>query len=206
MRSAIFGSAMVLCLAGASAQPATAQQAPGTPSTTGIKAGTYQVDSAHNQVVARVMHLGFNPYYILFGEGQGSLQLDPKNLANSKVTVTVPMASIRTNNDELTKHLNSPDFFDAAKFPTLSFTSTSVRPTSATTADIAGNLTVHGVTKPVTLKAKFTGQGIGPMNKAPTVGFTAETEIKRADFGVGYGVPMVSDEVDLKITAAFEMK
>src|SRR3546814_2536142 len=89
-----------------------------------------------SQVFASVMHMGFNPYFMLFGEPTGSLDLNPQNLAASKVTVTVPVESVRTNSEKLTQHLKTPDFFDAAKFPTLSFTSTNVRPTSATTADI----------------------------------------------------------------------
>lgn len=181
-------------------------QVPGTADTQGIKAGAYQVDGAHTQALAKVMHLGFNPYFLLFGDATGTLQLDPAKLAASKVSVTLPLSGLRTNSDELTKHLLTPDFFDAAKFPAITFTSTTVKPTGATTADITGNLTIKGVTRPVTLKAKFIGQGIGPMNKAATVGFTGETEIKRKDFGVSYGVPFVSDEVDLKITAAFELK
>lgn len=206
MRSAILGSAIALGIVAAPVASLMAQQAPGTASVQGIKAGTYQIDGAHTQVLAKVMHMGFNPYYLLWGEATGTLQLDPAKLAASKVSVTIPMASLRTNNEELTKHLSGPDFFDSAKFPTLSFTSTAVKPTSATTADIAGNLTVHGVTKPVTIKATFVGQGIGPMNKAPTVGFEGATTIKRSDFGVSYGVPFVGEEVDLKITAAFELK
>lgn len=120
--------------------------------------------------------------------------------------MTIPASSIKTNNDKLTEHLRGKDFFDVEKFPTLNFTSTAVKPTGKTTADIAGNITVHGVTRPVILKASFVGQGMNPMTKAATVGFTATTAIKRSDFGISYGVPMVSDEVELKITTAFEQK
>ena len=204
MRSRLLSCLAVAAIA--AAMPGAAVQAQGTAATQGIKAGTYAVDGAHTQAVAKVMHLGFNPYYLLWGEAQGSLTLDPAKPAASKVSITIPMESLKTTNEELTAHLKKPDFFDAAKFPTLSFTSTAVKPTGATTADITGNLTVHGVTKPVTIKAKFVGQGIGPMNKAPTVGFEGTTTIKRSDFGVSYGVPMVGDEVNLKITAAFEMR
>src|SRR3546814_6847867 len=76
-------------------------------------------------------------------------------------------------------------FFDAAKYPEIKFVSTSVKPTSATEADIAGNLTIHGVTRPVTIKAEFTGQGGNPMTKAATVGFVGRTQIQRSEFGVG---------------------
>ena len=202
---AFLGSVVALGLA-VSAPMASAQTAPGTTSTQGIKAGVYQVDPAHTQVVAKYMHLGFNPTYIFFGEPSGSLTLDPAKLANSKVEITIPLANLRTNVDKFTDHLKSPDFFDAAKYPEIKFVSTSVKPTSATEADIAGNLTIHGVTRPVTIKAEFTGQGANPMTKAATVGFVGRTQIHRSEFGVGKFVPMVGDEVTLKITAAFEQK
>src|SRR3546814_7777238 len=95
---------------------------------------------------------------------------------------------------------------DVCSSDLIKFVSTSVKPTSATEADIAGNLTIHGVTRPVTIKAEFTGQGGNPMTKAATVGFVGRTQIQRSEFGVGKFVPMVGDEVTLKITAAFEQK
>jgi polyisoprenoid-binding protein YceI len=95
------------------------------------------------------------------------------------------------------------DFFDAANHANATFVSTKVTP-SGTSAKIEGNLTLRGVTKPVVLDAKFYGAGANPMSKVATVGFEATTSIKRSDFGVAYGIPMVSDQVDLKITAAFE--
>ena len=94
--------------------------------------------------------------------------------------------------------------FDAAKFPTASFVSTSVKPDGATGADITGNLTIKGVTKPVTLDAEFYGAGVQPMSKKENVGFIATTTIKRSEFGMGYAVPMVSDAIELKIIAGFE--
>src|SRR3546814_3568577 len=121
------------------------------------------------------MHLGFNPTYIFFGEPSGSLTLDPAKLANRKVEIAIPLANLRTNVDKLTDHLKSPDFFDAAQYPELKFVSTSVKPPSATEADIAGNLTIHGVTRPVQIQAEFTGQGGNPMTKEATV------EIRRAN-------------------------
>jgi polyisoprenoid-binding protein YceI len=99
----------------------------------------------------------------------------------------------------------SADFFDAAKFPNATFTSTKVT-ASGTSATVVGNLTLKGVTKPVTLAVKFTGAGANPMSKAVTVGFSATGTIKRSDFGINYGVPAVGDQVDLVLTGAFEKK
>jgi polyisoprenoid-binding protein YceI len=178
---------------------------PGAPEPARVKAGSYTVDSAHTQVVFKVNHLGFNSYYGIFGGAKGSLTLDPAKPTASAVSIEIPIALILTTNNELNTHLKAPDFFDAAKFPTATFKSTSVA-VEGTKAKITGNLTLKGVTKPVVLDAWFTGAGVGPMNKAETVGFEATTTVKRSDFGVSYGVPLVSDEVPLKITVAFEKK
>jgi polyisoprenoid-binding protein YceI len=108
-----------------------------------------------------------------------------------------------TTSAAFTKHLQSKDFFEVEKYPSAKFVSTSVT-VDGQNAKIAGDLTLHGVTKPVTLDAKLTGAGTNPMSKAATVGFSATATIKRSDFGLGYAAPAVGDEVKLKITAAFE--
>jgi polyisoprenoid-binding protein YceI len=186
--------------------PATAQtptQVPGQPDAKRVTAGTYKIDSAHAQVAFVVNHLGFNAYHGIFGDPTGTLTIDPANPSAAKVDIEIPMSGITTTSAKLTEHLKTPDFFDAAKFPTARFQSTSVT-VNGTSAKIAGNLTIKGVTKPVTLDAKFIGAGKGPMNQAETIGFEATTSISRSAFGVSYGVPFVSDEVPLQITVAFE--
>lgn len=196
------------CLAVAAvALPVTAQNPPmdipGKPDVKRVTAGSYKVDSAHTQVAFTVNHLGFNAYHGIFGDITGSLTLDPAKPDASKLSIEIPMSGIVTTSKALTDHLLKPDFFDAAKFPTARFESTSVV-ASGTSAVITGNLTIKGVTKPVTFNAQFIGAGPNPMSKAETVGFEATTSINRSDFGISYGVPMVSDKVDLRITAAFE--
>ncbi|SFR78926.1 YceI family protein [Sphingomonas jatrophae] len=179
---------------------------PGAPDAKRVTAGTYTVDSGHTQILFTVNHLGFNSYWGIFGGATGTLVLDPAKPNAASVEITVPMDGIATTSDKLTGHLKTPDFFDAAKFPTATFKSTRVT-VSGTTAKIAGNLTLKGVTRPVVLDAKFTGAGNGMMPpKALNVGFEATTSIKRSDFGVSYGVGLVSDVVPLKITVAFEKK
>lgn len=207
MKSRVMMLAASLALAGVvPASFAVAQQVPGTKSTAGIKSGAYIVDQNHTQVVAKFMHFGFNPVYIFFGEPSGKLTLDPAKISASKVEITIPLANLRTSVDKFTEHLKSPDFFDAAKYPAITFVSTSIKQTGPTEADITGNLTVHGVTRQVTIEADLVGQGTHPMSKAATVGFEGELKIKRSDFGVGGYVPLVGDEVELEITAAFEQK
>lgn len=188
------------------AVPAVAQMPttpPGGPYVKRVVAGTYKADPAHTQVLWQVNHLGFSLFDGAFADVIGTLTIDPAKLAATKVEVEVPIARLTTTSAKLNDHLWTPDFFDAAKYPTASFKSTGVVVKGAT-ARISGNLTLHGVTRPVVLDARFVGAGIGVMTKAPSVGFRASTTIKRSDFGLGYGVPMVSDLVKLEINAAFD--
>lgn len=184
------------------ATPVLAQM-PGAPDVSRVAAATYKVDTNHTQAVWSVNHLGFSTLYGMFGGMTGSLTLDPANPSAAKVTIDIPMTGLTTTSEGFTKHLKSKDFFDVEKFPAGKFESTKVE-VSGQNAKITGDLTLHGVTKPVVLDAKLMGAGTNPMNKAGTVGFTATTTLKRSDFGLGYATPAVSDEVKLKITAAFE--
>lgn len=176
---------------------------PGAKDASRVTAGTYTVDSAHTQVLWEVNHLGFNDYFGLFGDATGTLKLDPANPSAASVQIEIPIAKVATNSEGLTKHLLAADFFAADKHPTATFKSTGVT-IDGDEAKITGDLTIKGVTKQVVLDAEFEGAGIGPMNKKQTIGFHAETKIKRSDFGISYGIPMVPDEVELKISVAFE--
>jgi len=204
MRSMFIAAA---CLAGI-AIPVVAQQAmqvPGARDATRVKAGSYKLDSNHAQVAWRVNHLGFNDYFGLFGSPTGTLTLDPAKPAAASVSIELPIAMIGTSNEKLTAHLLGADFFDAAKFPTATFKSTNVK-VAGETAKVTGDLTIKGVTKSVVLDVAFSGAGAGPPQAGgkDTVGFHAETKIKRSDFGISYGIPFVPDEVPLQISAAFE--
>ena len=201
---------IALSIAAAVAVPVIAQTlpspAPARADSALVKAGTYAVETHHTQVSFGVDHLGISPYYGSFSDVTGTLVLDPAKISAATLTVSVPIASVQTTSAKLTEELKSADWFDAAKFPTATFTSTKVTSTSPTTATIDGNLTLHGVTRPVTLEARFYGAGVNPMSKALGVGFEARTKIRRTDFGVKAGIPFVSDEVGLLIAAAFEKK
>lgn len=188
------------------AAPVLAQQAPTVPGSADpakAVAGTYNLDPAHSQVVFQVTHFGFSNYIGQFREPTGSLVLDTKNPANSKVSVTFQVAKVATTVAALDAHLQKPEFFDAEKFPTVQFDSTSVV-AKGSTAVITGNLTIKGVTKPVVLHAHLVGSGINPFTKKPSIGFAATTSITRGDFGVSYGIPLVTDRVDLTINASFD--
>ena len=183
------------------------KEAPGAPDPSRVVAGAYQVNPEHTQVLFTLSHLGFSEYTGMFTMPTGSLTLDPKNPAADKVDVSFPIDKVRTTVAALDEHLQTPDFFDAAKYPIARFVSTKVTAVGDDAATIDGNLTLHGVTKPVTLDARFVGAGkgiMGPPN--PNIGFAATTTIKRSDWGMTEGIPLVSDTVVLTINAAFEKK
>jgi len=185
--------------------------APGAPDKTRVTAGTYAADVNHTIVVWEVDHFGFSKYTGIFGEVTGTLVIDPANAAASKVDVTIPVSKVVTANSALTGHLlragkdgGKPDFFGATPADAKFVSTSVVLDSDGDEAKVTGNLTLNGVTKPVTLDVDFHGAGTNPYNKKATIGFQAETTIKRSDFGVAYGIPAVSDTVELEIHAAFE--
>lgn len=188
----------------AASQPALTQGIPGAADAARVVAGTYKVDPAHTQVRWRVNHLGFSQFDGFFADPTGTLVIDPKAPDATRVSITIPIDRVTSTSAALDKHLKAPDFFDAAKYPTATFTSTRVQATGQR-ARITGNLTLHGVTRPVVLDAKFVGAGNNPRgDKALNIGFEATTRISRSAFGISYGVPAVGDAIDLAINAAFE--
>ena len=161
-------------------------------------AGSYKIDPAHSGAFFEVGHMGgVSRFMGRFRDISGDLVVDTPE--KSKITVAVRTDSIDSNFEALDKHLKSPDFFNAVQFPTLSFTSTAVKLDANGEGTIAGNLTLHGVTKPVTFKLRQIGAAKG-MKGEQRVGYVANGTIKRTDFGMSYGVPgAATDEVDLRI-------
>jgi polyisoprenoid-binding protein YceI len=161
-------------------------------------AGSYKIDAAHSGAFFEVGHMGgISRFMARFNDIAGDLVVDTPE--KSKISVTIKTDSIDSNHEGLDKHLKSPDFFNAVQFPTLTFTSTAVKLDGNGEGSVAGNLTLHGVTKPVTFKLKQIGSGKG-MKGEQRVGYVATSTIKRTDFGMGYGVPgAATDDVDLRI-------
>lgn len=207
MRYLAVPAALLLSLAvtgGVTAQaPAAPPTVPGTPDPSRVTAGIYATDPSHTLVGWKVSHFGFNDYFGQFGDVRGTLTLDPANPSRSVVDITVPVSGLATASSGLTAHMQRADFFDMANHPEVRFVSTAVE-ANGDRAVIAGNLTIRGVTRPVILSARFSGAGTNPYNRKDTVGFHATTTIKRSDFGMTYGVPLVSDDVELTISVAFE--
>lgn len=207
---------IALTLALACATPIVAQQMTGKPGAKDparVTGGTYKVDNEHTLVRFQVDHLGVTPYFGTFGQITGSLTLDPQNVQAAKVDVTIPISKVLVASPGLTQHLlkapekpgGKPDFFGPSPADAR-FVSTSVtRGSDSDEATIVGNLTLNGVTRPVTLQAEFYGAAkmSKEMGGQEMIGFEAETRIRRSDFGIDMGIPLVSDEVELDIVAAF---
>jgi polyisoprenoid-binding protein YceI len=193
---AALGLALVLAaVAPASAQIVTAPAQ--------VQAGVYKLDSDHGKITWSVTHFGFSTYIGQFATVNATLKVDPKNLGATVLDATIDTNSLGTLNPALDKHMKSPDFLDTAKFPTATFKATKVTQTGDKTADIAGDLTLHGVTKPVVVQATFNQAGPNPMVKTYQLGFAGSARIKRSDFGITSYVPAISDEVTLTIEAEF---
>lgn len=197
------------------AQQGMPTQKPGAPDPTRVSGGTYKVDNEHTLVRWQVDHLGITPYFGTFAQITGSLVLDPKGPAASKVDIVIPVGKVTTASDALTRHLlkapekpgDKPDFFGPSPADA-HFISTSIVDDGTLgngKARVTGNLTLNGVTRPVTLDTRFYGAAKLPaqMGGGEGIGFEAQATIKRSEFGIATGIPLVSDEVKLDIVAAF---
>lgn len=176
------------------------------PNPNAVQAGSYVVEPNHTRVLFSVSHFGFNDYFGEFSGISGSLSLDPKNAASDRIDVSIPVDTLDVTNAQLEAELKGAGWFNAGQFPTIRFVSKAVTQTGPNTAQILGDLTMHGVTRSVTLEARFNGAGVNPLDKAYTVGFAATGHVKRSDFGVSAYVPMVGDDVVVTISAAFEKR
>jgi polyisoprenoid-binding protein YceI len=163
---------------------------------------TYTFEPQHTQGVLRWNHLGFANPTAQFNNVTGALEFDQADPTRSSVMVTIPLISMSTGVADLNDDFRSSDFFDLAKFPTATFKSSKVEKGAAPNKlKVAGELSVHGVTRPVALDVTINKIGTNPRNQVPTVGFEAMATLKRSDFGLGLYVPQVSDEIQLHITA-----
>jgi polyisoprenoid-binding protein YceI len=179
-------------------------------------AGGYFMDKAHTSVTFRVSHLGFSHYTASFRTVDGRLTFDPARPAAMKVEAAIAVPSLQLNAPPAGFHdqLMSKAWFDAAQFPTMTFRSTKVEPTGPHAAKVTGELTLHGVTKPVVLEVTYNG-GYPPMQFDPggaRIGFSAHGVLKRSAFGISSGIPApgsnmgVSDDVDVAIETEFSSK
>ena len=182
-RSLVLGAALVLAAAPAFAAPLS-----------------YKIDPKHTNVIATWDHFGFSRPSASFAQADGMIVYDADHVGQSSVKVTLPLAGMTSFVDALDKHLRSDDFFDAEKYPDATFASTKVEAAGDNKLRVAGDLTVHGVTRPVVLDVTLNKAGEHPNGKRAAIGFDASTTIKRSDFGIDKYVPNVSDEITIRIT------
>jgi polyisoprenoid-binding protein YceI len=167
---------------------------------TALAEENYTLDPTHSYVEWHISHFGFsNPSgkWLV----QGTLTLDEKNPQQSKINVTINIGDLVTGIPKLDEHLKTADFFDASKYPTATFVSQKVMKTGKDTAKVMGILTLHGVSKPLTLDVTLNKIAESPITHKKTAGFTASATIKRSEFGIDKYVPNISDEVKIHIEA-----
>ncbi len=163
----------------------------------------YAIDPAHSQVDFGIKHMGISTVHGRFAIKEGTVDLDPQNVTDSSVVATIDVTSVDTGVAQRDGHLRSPDFFDTAKFPTATFKSTKIVK-NGEGYDVVGDLTLHGVTKPVTLHLDAPSKEQVGMDKMPHRGFTATTTLHRKDFGLTWngtlqsGDAMLGDDVKME--------
>lgn len=167
----------------------------------------WEIDPAHSQATFSVKHMMISTVKGHFNVLSGKLHIDEQNPANSWVEAQVDVASVDTRDANRDGHLQSPDFFDAANYPTITFKSTKVEPDGDNEYKVLGDLTIRGVTKPVTFKAEYSGQGKDPWG-GTRAGLAATAKIDRRDFGLSFNAPLESGGVlvgnDVKVEIDLE--
>lgn len=148
---------------------------------------TYRIDPVHSFIIFRVKHLNTGFAYGRFNTFSGTIVVDEKNPANSSIQLEIDANSVDTGNSQRDDHLRSPDFFSARQFPKITFKSTRVRKIDNTTVEVQGDLTIRGVTRPVTARVTFTGKGRNQRGQE-IIGFETTFTIRRSQFNVSYGL------------------
>lgn len=168
---------------------------------------TWIIDNSHSVAEFAIKHMMVSTTKGRFQDVSGTLEWDETNPAQSKVEAVIQVASITTNDEKRDGHLVSPEFFDVAQFPTINFNSTKVEKIDNNEYRVFGDLSIHGVTKPVILTVEYNGQGKSPFGHT-VAGFTATTKINRRDFGLEWNIPLDAGGVlvgeDVKITLDIE--
>lgn len=164
-------------------------------------AQTYQIDPVHTSLVFRVKHMNTAYVYGMFRDVKGTVTVHEANPAQSSITIEVDANSVYTANEQRDNHLRSPDFFNTRQFPTITFRSTEVRRVNANTVQVKGNLTIRGVTRPITTSVTLTGKGKNQQGR-DIIGFETTFTIRRSEFGIRYGLPGLGD--DVRVTLSVE--
>lgn len=168
--------------------------------------GIYNVDPEHTRVLFSVSHFGLSKFFGEMPGAWGSLTIDPRRPGQSALDISASTDRIATGNSTLDAELRSADWLDANRHPLISYVSTSVSVDDHHVAVVTGDLTLHGITRPVALSATFVGAGINPVKGVYTIGFDVRGSIRRSDFGIMSHLPGIGDKLDLMISGAFELQ
>ena len=160
---------------------------------------TYEVDASHTNILLRVSHLGFSDMVLEALKPEGTLVFDEASPENSNINITLNAANVDGDDQKFNAHLQSADFFNVTSYPTITFKSTNVKITGENKGQVTGELALLGVTKPITLDVTFNKAGVNPFSQKEAIGFTATGLLKRSDFGMEYGLPMIGDDVKIDI-------
>lgn len=198
------------CQADSSAQdagnsPAADAKVVDAPDLSMLTAGDYVMDKTHGYVVFTYLHQGYSKPLLRFNDIDATITLNPEDMTASSVMVDIDPASIDSGVAKFDDHLKSADMFDVATYPDITFVSTSLTQVTPMTGMLVGDLTMKGITKPVTLDVTFNKAGEN-RDGQPTIGFSATGKLTRSDWNLGYGVPVVGDEVELMIETEFSNK
>ena len=164
-----------------------------------VKADDYTIDAVHSGVSFQISHVGLAYIHGRFDDFSGNFTIDTSDPTKSAFSLSIKSESVDTNNSKRDDHLRSPDFFNVKQFPTISFTSTSVKPIDGG-YEVTGDLTIHGATKPVTFSLKGGASAEFPKGVSRTGFSTSQIVVKRSDFGVGKPMPILGDEVYVSIS------
>lgn len=173
--------------------------------TLGAMAEDYTIDSNHTFPHFEIKHLGLSTFRGRFDKTSGTITLDTAKKKGS-VEVTIDVNSVSTGVEALNDHLRKADFFDVEKYPTITFKSTEFTFADEELIEVAGTLTMHGVSKPISLQVNSFICTVHPMSKKPVCGADMETTIRRGDFGITYGSPNLGDEVTIRINVEANQK
>lgn len=168
-----------------------------------LRPGDFRLDTAHAALLFRIDHLGFSDYVGRFDRFEATLTGDPAGPGAAEVEAIIDIASLNIANPEFEAELTGPNWFDAARYPQAIFRSRSVRLTGAASAEVEGELTLRGTTRPVALTVRFNGSAYDRLRSADVAGFSATAEINRSDFGIDRFSGLVTDTVRLEIEAEF---
>lgn len=158
-------------------------------------ADTYKVDPVHSSVIFKISHLNVSPFYGRFNNPTGTITIDAADDSKSAVEISVKADDVDTGNAKRDEHLRNPDFFNSKQFPVISFKSTSVKKVDDKTFEVAGDLTLHGVTKPITITLNKTGEA--QTRAGYRTGYETSFTIKRSDYGIKFNPEALGDEVTI---------